>query len=150
LVADRFLADGRQQLRPGSAAHRPFGGRAGAPILPSQAGTLGWLTNGSMPGEEILMPVKCPSCNLLFGTRNELDWHVREEHMRSRLPARTSPADDGTTPADRIAPVTGDARAGPNGPPLPPEPSELDTAGSAPGGRLAWLRRLLRPSRSSR
>ena len=38
------------------------------------------------------MPVKCPSCNLMFGTRNELDWHVREEHTRSRLPARTPPA----------------------------------------------------------
>ena len=25
------------------------------------------------------MPVKCPSRNLMFGTRNELDWHVREE-----------------------------------------------------------------------
>jgi hypothetical protein len=108
------------------------------------------LTNGSTPGEEIHMPVKCPSCNLLFGTRNELDWHVREEHLQSRLPARTPPAEDGTTPTHRAAPVTGDARAGPDGPPLPPEPAELDTADPAPSGRLAWLRRLLRPSGSRR
>jgi hypothetical protein len=101
-----------------------------------------------MPGEEILMPVKCPSCNLMFGTRNELDWHVREEHMRSRLPAKTPPVGDGTTPTDRAASGTGDARAGPDGPPLPPEPADLDTADPAPSGRLAWLRRLLRPSGS--
>jgi hypothetical protein len=94
------------------------------------------------------MPVKCPSCNLMFGTRNELDWHVREEHMRSRLPARTPPAADVTPPADPTAPVT--APAGPDDPPLPPDPSEPDTAGTAPGGPLGWLRRLLRPSRSSR
>jgi hypothetical protein len=118
-----------------------------ADILAAQAGTFGWLSNGSTPGEEMLMPVKCPSCNLMFGTRNELDWHVREEHTRSRLPARTPPADDVTTPADPAAPVT--ARAGPDGPPLPPDPSEPDPAGTAPGGPLGWLRRLLRPSRSS-
>jgi hypothetical protein len=70
----------------------------------------------------MLMPVKCPSCNLLFGTRNELDWHVREEHLRSPLPARTSPADDVSAPADRTAPT----------------------------GPLARVRRLLRPSGSSR
>jgi hypothetical protein len=95
------------------------------------------------------MPVKCPSCNLMFGTRNELDWHVREEHTRSRLPARTPPADD-TTPADHTAPVTiGAARAGPEGPPLPPDPAE-PTAGTTSGGLLGWLHRLLRPSGASR
>ena len=96
------------------------------------------------------MPVKCPSCNLMFGTRNELDWHVREEHTRSRLPARTPPADD-TTPADHTAPVTaGAAPAGPEGPPLPADPSEPTPAGTTSGGRLGWLRRLLRPSGTSR
>jgi hypothetical protein len=76
---------------------------ARAGILPAQAGMFGSLTNGSTPGQEIPMAVKCPSCNLMFGTRNELDWHVRQEHMRSRLPARTPPADGGTAPADRTA-----------------------------------------------
>ena len=94
------------------------------------------------------MPVKCPSCNLLFGTRNELDWHVREEHMRSRLPAKTPPVGDGTTPTDHTAPVA--ARADPDGPPLPPDPAEPDPAGSARSGRRAWRRRLLRPAGSRR
>lgn len=97
------------------------------------------------------MPVKCPSCNLMFGTRNELDWHVREEHMRSPLAAGTPPADDVTAPADRTPPVTvGAARAGPQDPPPSPDPPEPETAATAPTGPLARVRRLLRPSRTSR
>jgi hypothetical protein len=97
------------------------------------------------------MAVKCPSCNLMFGTRNELDWHVREEHMRSRLPARTPPADDGTVPADRTARVTaGAARAGPQAPLPAPDQPEPDTAARAPTGPRGWIRRLLRPSGTSR
>jgi hypothetical protein len=120
------------------------------PTCCSQAGTFGWLSNGSTPGEEMLMPVKCPSCNLMFGTRNELDWHVREEHTRSRLPARTPPADD-TTPADLTAPVTvGAAHAGPDSPPPSPDQPQPDTTAIAPKGPLAWLRRRLRPSGTSR
>jgi hypothetical protein len=97
----------------------------------------------------MLMPVKCPSCNLMFGNRNELDWHVREEHTRSRLPARTPPADD-TTPADLTAPVTvGAAHAGPDSPPPSPDQPQPDTTAIAPAGPLAWLRRRLRPSVAS-
>jgi hypothetical protein len=81
------------------------------------------------------MPVQCPSCKLLFSTSNELDWHTREEHMRPSLPVRTPPADDVTT------------RAGPDRPPPAPEPN---ATGRAPSGPLAWLRRWLRPSPSSR
>lgn len=99
----------------------------------------------------MLIPVKCPSCNLLFGTRNELDWHVREEHLRSPLPARTPTADDVTAPADRTAPgAVGAARAGPQGPPPSPDQPEPDTAATAPTRPLARVRRLLRPSGSSR
>jgi hypothetical protein len=95
------------------------------------------------------MPTQCPSCKLLFGTRNELDWHIREEHMESSLPARTRPADV-TTAAGRLAPVTiGTPRAARDDPPLPPDPSEPNAARTAPGGPLAWLRRLLRPSRAA-
>jgi hypothetical protein len=97
------------------------------------------------------MAVKCPSCNLMFRTRNELDWHVREEHTRSRLPARTPPADDATAPADRTARVTVEAaRAGPQAPPPAPDQPEPDTAARAPTGPRAWIRRLLRPSGTSR
>jgi hypothetical protein len=90
------------------------------------------------------MPVKCPSCNLMFGTRNELDWHVREEHTRSRLPAKTPPADD-TTPAGRTAP----ARAGPDGQPLSSDPSDPNPAGMVSGSQRGKVRRLFRRSRTS-
>jgi hypothetical protein len=94
------------------------------------------------------MPVKCPSCNLMFGTRNELDWHVREEHTRSRLPARSQPADD-ATPADRTAPVDVAARTGPDGQPLPPTPSAPDSAEMVSGSQRGRVRRLFRRSRTS-
>ena len=97
------------------------------------------------------MPVQCPSCKLLFSTSNELDWHTREEHMRPSLPVRTPPADDVTTPVGRTESVTvGAACAGPDRPPPAPEPSEPNATGRAPSGPLAWLRRWLRPSPSSR
>ena len=32
------------------------------------------------------MALKCVTCGLLFRSRNELDWHVRQEHLRQRLP----------------------------------------------------------------
>ena len=32
------------------------------------------------------MALKCLTCGLLFRNRNELDWHVREEHLERRLP----------------------------------------------------------------
>jgi hypothetical protein len=73
------------------------------------------------------MPVKCPSCNLLFGTRNELDWHVREEHTRSRLPPKTPPS-----------------------PPSSPDRPEPDKETVVSTGPRAWIRRLLRPSGTSR
>jgi hypothetical protein len=40
------------------------------------------------------MALKCVTCGLLFRSRNELDWHVREEHLRPRLP----PAEAQPTP----------------------------------------------------
>ena len=95
------------------------------------------------------MPVKCPSCNLMFGTRNELDWHVREEHTRSRVPARTPPAESLATPAGTTPNAVGSARAGPDGP-RSADPPGPDTPGTESGGPLAWLRRLFRPSGSGR
>jgi uncharacterized C2H2 Zn-finger protein len=32
------------------------------------------------------MALKCVSCGLLFRSRNELDWHIRQEHLQQRLP----------------------------------------------------------------
>jgi uncharacterized C2H2 Zn-finger protein len=37
------------------------------------------------------MTLKCVTCGLLFRNRNELDWHIRQEHLQQRLPPiRTS------------------------------------------------------------
>jgi hypothetical protein len=94
------------------------------------------------------MPVKCTGCNLLFGTRNELDWHVREEHTRSRLPATTPPADE-ATPAGRTTPATVAAHADPDGQPPSPDPSEPSPAETETGSQRGRLRRLLRRSRTS-
>jgi uncharacterized C2H2 Zn-finger protein len=32
------------------------------------------------------MALKCVTCGLLFRSRNELDWHVRQEHLHKRVP----------------------------------------------------------------
>jgi hypothetical protein len=44
---------------------------------------------------EVPMALKCVTCGLLFRSRNELDWHVRDEHLQPRLP----PAEEEPTPA---------------------------------------------------
>jgi hypothetical protein len=42
---------------------------------------------------EVPMALKCVTCGLLFRNRNELDWHVRQEHLERRLPpAKDKPA----------------------------------------------------------
>jgi hypothetical protein len=45
------------------------------------------------------MALKCVTCGLLFRSRNELDWHVRQEHLQSgsRRP-RTANAARGYAP----------------------------------------------------
>jgi hypothetical protein len=60
------------------------------------------------------MPVKCVSCGLLFRTSNDLDWHVREEHLKNKLPpAKDAPVAapasvvGGTDQADRPARANG-------------------------------------------
>jgi hypothetical protein len=38
------------------------------------------------------MPVRCLTCGLLFRTGNDLDWHIREEHLqRATPPAKDAP-----------------------------------------------------------
>lgn len=32
------------------------------------------------------MAEKCVTCGLMFRTSNELDWHIREEHMQRAAP----------------------------------------------------------------
>jgi len=51
------------------------------------------------------MALKCVTCGLLFRSRNELDWHVRQEHLQKRLPPTkaqpTPPAAAERTAGDR-------------------------------------------------
>jgi hypothetical protein len=60
------------------------------------------------------MALKCVTCGLLFCNRNELDWHVRQEHLERRLP----PAKD--QPAAPVATASIDV-------PNPPVPEEKGT-----------------------
>lgn len=53
------------------------------------------------------MPVKCVTCGLLFRTGNDLDWHIREEHLKKETPpakrapvAAPAPMVGGTDQAD--------------------------------------------------
>jgi hypothetical protein len=48
------------------------------------------------------MALKCVTCGLLFRSRNELDWHVRQEHLQQRLPpTKDKPTPPAGTPQDR-------------------------------------------------
>jgi hypothetical protein len=48
------------------------------------------------------MALKCVTCGLLFRYRNELDWHVRQEHLQQRLPpGEDEPMPPAATPKDR-------------------------------------------------
>jgi uncharacterized C2H2 Zn-finger protein len=51
------------------------------------------------------MALKCLTCGLLFRSRNELDWHIRQEHLQQRLP----PTKDSRRRA-RLRPRTGGER----------------------------------------
>jgi hypothetical protein len=47
------------------------------------------------------MALKCVTCGLLFRSRNELDWHVRDEHLEPRLPPGEQPTPAAAAPTDR-------------------------------------------------
>jgi hypothetical protein len=81
------------------------------------------------------MPVKCVSCGLMFRTSNDLDWHVREEHLERETPPAKG------TPAAPRAPVVGGANQADE----PPPPTD---GGHQPGATAVeppagpWWRRL--------
>jgi hypothetical protein len=60
------------------------------------------------------MPVKCVTCGPLFRTSNDLDWHIREEHLQ-----RATPPAKGA-PVAAPAPVVGGTDQA-DGPPPPAE-----------------------------
>jgi hypothetical protein len=47
------------------------------------------------------MALKCVTCGLLFRSRSELEWHVRDEHVQPRRP----PAEEEPTPARKTGPA---------------------------------------------
>ena len=52
---------------------------------------------------EVPVALKCVTCGLLFRNRNELDWHVREEHLERRLPpGKDQPGAPAATPGTGI------------------------------------------------
>ena len=81
------------------------------------------------------MPVKCVTCGLMFRTRNDLDWHVREEHLERKTPPAKG------TPAAPRAPVVDGANQA-EGPPPPTDGGHQPgaTAVEPPAG--PWWRRL--------
>ena len=71
------------------------------------------------------MSEKCVTCGLVFRTSNELDWHIRQEHMQRTAPPR----------------ATGEQKRGATG------EREPGATAVEPPGRPRWLsaaRRLLR------
>jgi hypothetical protein len=82
------------------------------------------------------MPVKCVTCGLLFRTSNDLDWHVREEHLKSKMP----PAKD--APAAAPAPVVGGVDQADGPPPRADGGHEPGTTAVEPPAR-PWWRNLL-------
>ena len=76
------------------------------------------------------MPVKCVTCGLLFRTSNDLDWHIREEHLQ-----RATPPAKGA-PVAAPAPVVGGADQADRPPPHADGGYEPDaTAGEPPARR---------------
>jgi len=79
------------------------------------------------------MAEKCVNCGLVFKTSNELDWHIREEHMKRAAPPPR---------------VDRERKPGAGGVREPVAAGERESAatGDEPAGRPRWLsaaRRLL-------
>jgi hypothetical protein len=72
------------------------------------------------------MAVKCVTCGLLFRTNNELEWHIREEHMQ-----RAAPRPDAT--AEREPDATAERE------PDATAEREPDATAEEPPGRPRWL-----------
>jgi hypothetical protein len=87
------------------------------------------------------MPEKCVTCGLAFRSSNELDWHIREEHMQRTAPPPRSAG-------EREPGAAGEREPGAAGEHEPGAPA------AEPPDRPRWLsaaRRLLgrRPPESS-
>jgi hypothetical protein len=79
------------------------------------------------------MSEKCVTCGLVFRTSNELDWHIREEHMRGASPPGA------TTEREPDAAGEGEPDAAREREPDAAGEGEPDSAGGEPSGRPRWL-----------
>jgi hypothetical protein len=80
------------------------------------------------------MPAKCVTCGLLFRTSNDLDWHVREEHLQRETPPAKS------APVAAPAPVEG-GTGETDGPPTRADGGrEPDPTAVEPPARPWWRR----------
>jgi hypothetical protein len=83
------------------------------------------------------MPVKCVTCGLMFRTSNDLDWHVREEHLQ-----RETPPAKGAPVAAPVPVVGGTDQA--DGLPMRAQGGrEPDSTAAAEPPARPWWRRLL-------
>jgi hypothetical protein len=71
------------------------------------------------------MSEKCVTCGLVFRTSNELDWHIREEHMRGASPPGATSEREPDAAREREPDAAGER--------------EPDSAGDEPPGRPRWL-----------
>jgi hypothetical protein len=79
------------------------------------------------------MSEKCVTCGLVFRTSNELDWHIREEHMRGASPPGA------TTEREPDAAREREPDAAREREPDSAGEGEPDSAGGEPSGRPRWL-----------
>jgi uncharacterized C2H2 Zn-finger protein len=85
------------------------------PLCPTGQGLRGLPSNhGDGSGRLLevmsMVAVQCPKCELLFRSPEELDWHLRQDHRRSRglgLPDRLHrPGRGGRRPKTLVNPAT--------------------------------------------
>ena len=84
------------------------------------------------------MPVKWVTCGLLFRTGNDLDWHIREEHLQRETPPAKG------APVAAPAPVVGGAGQADGPPPQADSGYEPGATAVEPPARPWWRRPLAR------
>jgi hypothetical protein len=80
------------------------------------------------------MPVKRVTCGLLFRTSNDLDWHIREEHLGNETPPPRG------APVAAPAPVVGGADQADGPPPHADGGYEPGATAVEPPARPWWHR----------
>jgi hypothetical protein len=88
------------------------------------------------------MAVKCVTCGLLFRTNNELEWHIREEHMQRAAPRPDATAErepDATAEREPDATAEREPDATAEREPDATAEREPDATAEEPPGRPRWL-----------